>query len=70
MTRDTITKVNWSRLGVIVGVLGGAILLLTAATSVLDWRYVKRGEFQVIDTKLERILDAVCDSTDTRRVCR
>lgn len=59
-------SVNITRLSVILGVLIGAVVLLTAAKSVLDDRYARRDELQRLDGKLDRVLDVMCSQNFTR----
>lgn len=73
MTRDEITRINWTRVGTILGALVAFVVLLSALRGAADERYVQRTEHDStmvrLDGKLDRILDAVCES-DAKRVCR
>lgn len=54
MTRhDVMTKINWSRIGVILGTLGAFWLLLTAAANYMSREYVTRQDY-----KLDQVADS------------
>lgn len=76
MTRhDVISKVNWTRVGVIVGAIGALWLLVTAAGDALDGRYVNWRAYITDHAKRDSIAgaNAVRDSVfqaDVRRALR
>lgn len=68
MGRDTLTQVNWTRIGAVLGVLGAFWLLVTAAGGVLDNRFLRLSKYradQVADSawkheQREMTLDVLC----------
>lgn len=68
MTKEQITHLNWTRIGVIIGVLVAFWVLLTAATGLLDNRFLRKSTYradQVADSawKAEQramTLDVLC----------
>lgn len=74
MTKHDV-RLNLTRIGAILGVLGAFWLLVTAAGNLLDNRFVQQATYAKdkaeIGGKLDRILDVACDGREqTVRACQ
>ena len=69
-TKREDVRMSFKQVLLVLSVIGAGWVMLTAAVTVLDDRFVRRGEFIRLENKVDRLLDLNCAGRESARACQ